>query len=70
MVKESAVLGMAIWNSPQAEFTASLAAMAAGLESGVLRPVVGREYDLADAAQAQVDILKQSARGKMVLKIV
>jgi len=70
MDKESAVLGMAIWNAPLAEYTSSIAALAAGLESGVLRPVVGREYPLEATAQAQIDILKNSARGKMVLKII
>jgi NADPH:quinone reductase-like Zn-dependent oxidoreductase len=36
----------------------------------VLRPVAGSEYPLEAAAQAQADILKNSACGKLVLKIV
>lgn len=70
MIKESAVLGMAIWNASPAEYASSIAAIGAGLESGVLRPVAGNEYPLEAAAQAQADILINSARGKMVLKIV
>ena len=69
MAKESAVLGMALWNISPADYGACLAGVAAALESGAVRPVVGKEYALADAAQAQTDILSSSARGKMVLKI-
>lgn len=69
MAKESAVLGMALWNISPADYGACLAGVASALESGAVRPVVGKEYALADAAQAQIDILGSSARGKMVLKI-
>ncbi len=70
MAKESTVLGMAIWNSPPEEYGAAVAALSAGLESGVLKPVLGRQYPLAEAAQAQIDILtKKGGRGKMILTI-
>ncbi|MCW2278573.1 NADPH:quinone reductase [Heliophilum fasciatum] len=69
MIKESAVLGMALWNATPADNREALAALSASLESGVLRPVVGREYPLAEAKQGQIDILEKSARGKMLLKI-
>ena len=69
MIKEADVLGMAVWNTTQNEYVEALGAAAAALESGVLRPTVGRELPLEQAAQAHVDILKQKAQGKMVLTI-
>ena len=69
MAKDSAVLGMALWNTPPTEYAASIAAIGAFLESGVLRPFAGKEYALENAAQAQTDVLGHGYRGKMVLKI-
>jgi NADPH:quinone reductase len=69
MMKEADVLGMAVWNTTQQEYVSALSAVAAALESGVLRPIVGRELPLEQAAQANVDILKAKAQGKMVLAI-
>jgi NADPH2:quinone reductase len=69
MMKEADVLGMAVWNTTQEEYVSALSAVAAALESGVLRPIVGRELPLEQAAQAHVDILKERAQGKMVLTI-
>jgi NADPH2:quinone reductase len=69
MMKEADVLGMAVWNTTQQEYVSALSAVAAALESGVLRPIVGRELPLEHAAQAHVDILKEKAQGKMVLAI-
>ena len=41
--------------------------MATGLENGTLRPVVGKELPLAQAAQAHTDIMVPGAFGKIVL---
>jgi NADPH2:quinone reductase len=43
------------------------AAIVAGLANQTLRPVVGREMALADAAQAHRDIMEGGAYGKIVL---
>jgi NADPH2:quinone reductase len=43
------------------------AALGAGLEAGTLRPVVGRELPLAEAARAHEEVLKSGAYGKIVL---
>ena len=68
-MKEADVLGMAVWNTTREEYVSALSAVAAALESGVLRPIVGRELPLEQAAQAHIDILKEKAQGKMVLTI-
>jgi len=43
------------------------AAIAAGLENGTLRPVVGKELPLADAPRAHKEVLEPGAFGKTVL---
>jgi NADPH:quinone reductase len=43
------------------------AGLFAGLENGALRPVVGKEIPLADAARAHEEILKRGSAGKIVL---
>ena len=43
------------------------AALVAGLESGTLRPVVGQELPLQDAARAHQAVMEAGAYGKIVL---
>jgi NADPH2:quinone reductase len=67
MGKDAAVLGMALWNMTAAEDAAVQAGVAAGLDSGTLRPVVGREFALADAPRAHEAVVTPGAHGKVVL---
>lgn len=70
MTKEADVLGTALWNTPHAEYTASIYGLAAALEAGTLNPVIGREYPLEQAVQAHIEIINQKGtRGKMILRI-
>jgi NADPH2:quinone reductase len=69
MVKEASLLGMTLWNTRPAEWDACTAGVAAGLDAGFLRPVVGREFPLAEAPRAHVEILAPGACGKMVLVV-
>ena len=69
MIKEADILGMALWNVPQKEYTESLHAVASFLKSGILRPIVGDELPLEEAKRAHEEILVKSGRGKMVLNI-
>jgi NADPH2:quinone reductase len=39
----------------------------AGLENGTLRPVIGKEFPLAEAAQAHRAVMEPGALGKIVL---
>jgi NADPH2:quinone reductase len=43
------------------------AALVAGLENGTLRPVIGKEFPLADAAEAHRAVMESGAIGKIVL---
>jgi len=67
MGRDAAILGMSLFNASPQEFASLHAAIVAGLEAGTLRPVVGREMPLADAARAHEEVLKPGAQGKIVL---
>lgn len=67
MAKDATVLGMTLWNMTPAEAAAVQAGVSAGLEAGTLRPVVGREFALADAPRAHEAVTAPGAYGKVVL---
>jgi NADPH2:quinone reductase len=67
MGRDAAILGMTLFNVSPAELTSIHAALVAGLSAGTLRPVVGKEIPLADAARAHEAILQPGALGKIVL---
>lgn len=69
MMKEADILGMALWNASPDEYNASLHAVEAFLESGMLHPEVGDELTLEEAEKAHAQILNKKARGKMILSI-
>lgn len=67
MTREGAVLGMVIWDVPDAEAAQIHAALQAGLGNGTLRPVIASELPLASAPEAHRRIMESGARGKIVL---
>lgn len=67
MGKDCAIYGLALWGIPPDEIRRAHEAIIAGLESGALNPVVGREMPLADAAKAHVAVMEPGTRGKIVL---
>jgi NADPH:quinone reductase len=67
MLKEATVMGTALWNASEAETARALAAVAAKLRTGAVRPVVGAELPLREAATAHRRILEPGARGKLIL---
>ena len=67
MRRDAAVLGMILWNTSRQDLASIHAGLVAGLENGSLRPVVGRELPLADAAQAHRAVIEPGAFGKIVL---
>ena len=67
MTKEAAVLGMLLFNTPERDLRSIFAALEAGFENGTLRPVVGREFQLAEAPQAHKAVMEHGAYGKIVL---
>jgi NADPH2:quinone reductase len=67
MQREADVRGMILPNTPPAEMASIHAAIVAGLENGTLRPVIGKEFPLAEAAQAHRTVMEPGAFGKIVL---
>jgi NADPH:quinone reductase len=67
MSKDAVIYGLALWNATPEEMTSIHAGIVAGLANGTLRPVVGREFPLKDAALAHAAVLEPGAHGKIVL---
>lgn len=67
MGRDAAILGVMLYNASPREMAGIHAALGAGLENGTLRPVVGREFPLAEAAEAHQAVLEPGAFGKIVL---
>jgi NADPH:quinone reductase len=68
MQRDADVRGMILPNTPPAEMASIHAALVAGLENGTLRPVIGKEFPLAEAAQAHRAVREPGALGKIVLR--
>ena len=67
MSKDASILGMSLWNMSDADRAAVHAALAKGLASGALKPVLARSFPLAEAARAHEAVMSSGARGKIVL---
>jgi NADPH2:quinone reductase len=67
MLRRASARGFTLWTVTPAEEAAIHAGVIAGLENGTLRPVVGKELPLAEAARAHQEILEPGASGKIVL---
>ena len=67
MQRDVDLRGMVLPNTPAAEMASIHAALVAGLENGTLRPVIGKEFPLAAAAQAHRAVTASGALGKIVL---
>ncbi|MDH3715658.1 MAG: NADPH:quinone reductase [Gammaproteobacteria bacterium] len=67
MTRDADVLGLALWNCSDAELASIHAGLGAGLLNGTLKPVIGREMPLAEAAQAHAAVLEPGAYGKIIL---
>ena len=67
MGRRASVRGFTLWAATDAECAEIHAAIAARLENGTLRPIVGKELPLKDAPVAHQDVLAPGAFGKIVL---
>jgi NADPH2:quinone reductase len=67
MARRASVRGFTLWAATDAESAEIHAAIAAGLENGTLRPIVGKELPLKDAPQAHIDVMAPGAFGKIAL---
>ncbi len=67
MQRDAQVMGMLLFNATAKELRRIHAALVAGLENGSLRPVIGKELPLAQAARAHELVMEAGAYGKIVL---
>ena len=67
MMKELDIRGIALWNASPEQVAPMMKDILAGAADGSLRPVIGREMKLAEAAAAHVAVLEPGAHGKIVL---
>jgi NADPH:quinone reductase len=67
MGRRGSIRGFTLWAATDAEVAEIHAAIAAGLENGTLRPIVGKELPLKDAAVAHQDVLAPGSFGKIAL---
>jgi NADPH2:quinone reductase len=67
MQRDLSILGFTLMNAGKEELASIHAALVAGLESGTLNPVVGRQMPLAEAARAHRAVMEPGAYGKIVL---
>jgi NADPH:quinone reductase len=67
MMRDGSILGMSLWNASPDDLFSIHSALVAGLENETLRPVIGQEIPLADAARAHVAVMEPGAHGKIVL---
>jgi NADPH2:quinone reductase len=68
MSRDAAILGMTLFNVADADMRCIHAALAAGIENGSLRPVIGKQFPLADAPLAHEEVMAPGAYGKIVLE--
>lgn len=68
MMKNIDVVGLALPNASAAELELIHAGLRAGLESGALDPVIGREMSLDEAAASHHAVMEPGAFGKIILK--
>jgi NADPH2:quinone reductase len=69
MGRDADILGMTLFNASDSDLREIHAAIVAGLTSGALNPVVGREMPLAEAARAHEAVMETGAHGKIALVV-
>ena len=70
MSREAMILGVMLFNASPKELSEAHAAIQAGIETGWLRPIVGKQFPLEEASKAHIDIISGSgALGKTVLTV-
>jgi NADPH2:quinone reductase len=67
MMRDADIRGMTLFNAADDELRGIHAALIAGLETGTLRPIVGKTIPLPEAARAHAEIIEGKAYGKIIL---
>jgi NADPH2:quinone reductase len=67
MMRDASILGMTLMNASERETLSIHTALRSGMRNGTIRPVIGREIPLTEAARAHREVIETSAYGKIVL---
>ncbi|MEP3196512.1 MAG: NADPH:quinone reductase [Lentilitoribacter sp.] len=67
MMKELDIKGTALWNMTADQIKPIMEDILAGISDKSLKPIVGKEFPLSDAARAHDAVLEPGAYGKVVL---
>ncbi|HMD68592.1 MAG TPA: NADPH:quinone reductase [Chitinivibrionales bacterium] len=67
MARDASILGMTLFNAGAADLQSIHAGIIAGLSNNTLRPVIGKEFPLKDAAAAHSAVMEKGAHGKIIL---
>ncbi|HEY5673326.1 MAG TPA: NADPH:quinone reductase [Malonomonas sp.] len=67
MGREAAILGMSLFNVSTKQLQQIHAALFAGLESGIYKPVVSVELPMVEAVNAHIKVMEAGAKGKIIL---
>jgi NADPH2:quinone reductase len=67
MARTSSVRGFVLWGISEADEADVHAGLYAGLENGTLRPIVGKELPLGEAARAHKEVMEPGAHCKIIL---
>jgi NADPH:quinone reductase len=67
MGRRASIRALVLWNITPAEEADIHTGIFAGLANGTLRPIVGNELPVAEAARAHKELLEPGATGKIVL---
>jgi len=69
MSKESRIIGVLLWNAGDAELMEMHQLMGPQFAEGVLKPVVGKGFTMAQAGTAHEAVFESGARGKVVIDL-
>lgn len=69
MNKDATIRGFSLHTLTDAELAEVHAAIYEGLAGGWLNPIIGKTFDLKDAAQAHRAVIEEKAFGKIILKV-
>lgn len=67
MSRRASIRAFTLWALTESESADIHAGLLAAMENGTLRPVVGKEIPLAEAARAHKEIMEPGSQGKIVL---
>ncbi len=67
MSRRASVRAFTLWAAQPAEVAEIHAALIAGLENATLKPVVGKQFPLAEASRAHQEVTAPGATGKIIL---